>query len=208
MAEFTEYFENFWYKYGKEESLTAAEKGPKRKAYDSWVKVSKQWATAEKVTEEPEKQFAQQVWRGYEAILINRWLLHKQGKFCPRLPMVSTWLNQWRFEIETDVPSGDLRRDGHENGDSQVSHHHKCEWPDCQDKPIGRSYNGGWICRKHDLEEWGNNNRDAFRKRLAQFPKRSEESWREWSLRYLYHNNLGSELLKKLQRRNPGFGET
>ena len=190
--QYSELFDSFWTKYGLEEQISNVRKGPKRKAAEAWSKRLKEW-----VQENPgcdEQAFAQHVWRGLESQKANRRALRGAGKFVPELPMVTTWLNQWRFEIEQDTPTSELRR--------MAAISMSCHVDGCRDAVIGRSFHGKGICKKHDLEDWAEQNRDSFRRRLQSNPRLPGESWRDWSMRDLERTPLGRAVLKRFSQRH------
>lgn len=193
---YSEPFENFWQRYGADESLSNARKGPKFKAYEAWEKVGKKWASREH-KEFDEVEFAQQVWRGYEAQKANRRALRSTKAFVPELPMATTYLNQYRFETELDRPTGELRREAKE------SNAHKCDSPGCEEPVVGRSETGGWICKSHVIRAWGDANRESFRLRLQDNPRQPGESWREWSWRTMMQTDIGKSVLARMKARNP-----
>lgn len=193
---YSEPFENFWQRYGADESMSVTSKGSKLKAYESWEKVGKKWASREH-KDYDEVEFAQQVWRGYEAQKANRRALRSTKTFVPQLPMVTTWLNQHRYDQEIDQPTGELRRQ------AQSSNAHKCDSPDCGEPVVGRSETGGWICKSHVIRAWGDANRESFRLRLQANPRQSGESWREWSWRTMMQTDIGKSVLAKMKARNP-----
>jgi hypothetical protein len=133
------------------------------------------------------------VWRGYEAQKANRRAMRQAKQFVPQLPHVTTWLNGWRFEQEIDQPTGELRR--------QSMVERRCDVSGCTEFPIGRSFEGGWICRTHDLKIWGDQNREAFRALLAKHPRDRDESWRDWSWRTMAQCPIGCDLLLRMNIR-------
>ena len=188
---YSEWFDSFWVKYGAEEAVGNAQKGSKRKAYDSWLKRLKEW---QKENEGGDEQgFAQHVWRGLDAQRANRRAMKSAKKFVAELPMVVTWLNQYRFEMEQDTPTSEIKR--------QALHVRQCYVAGCPDETIGRSYTNEHICRRHELAEWAARNRDAFKLRLQSFPRLPGESWRDWSMRDLERTDLGKAILRRFNCR-------
>lgn len=193
---YSDHFESFWQRYGQDESMSVTAKGSKFKAYESWDKIGKKWASREH-REYNETEFAQTVWRGYEAQKANRRAMRSTKAFVPPLPMVTTYLNQFRFETEFDKPTGEMRRQ------AQHANAQACDSPGCGEQVIGRSEKGGWICKTHDLKLWWDLNRDAFKERHRANPRQPGESWREWSWRLMQTSDIGSALLAKMRARNP-----
>ena len=177
-------FESFWLKY------QTKQKGPKRKAYESWKKVCKAWSKEEGF-EDDEVKFSQHVFRGYDALIKNRTALERARHFVAQLPHAVTFLNQYRFEDEFQTSTGDLKREVVD---------HKCG---CGSTAvIGRSVDGGWICGPCDIDDWKNGRlasgiTPSLEPLLSAHPKVREESWRDWSMRVLKTMPAGRALLER-----------
>jgi hypothetical protein len=184
---YSDAFENFWVKYGSDEGLSVSEKGSKREAYKAWDKALAKWQRDENVpASEAEQEFARKIAHGYGIASRNRKALMRSKRFCPRLPMASTYLHQWRWEDALDVGTSEIA----ESNAPAIMR--TCDRPGCQAPPIGRTAEGGWICKAHDLEDWYRNVRlsvDPIRikwsPRLMQerYPRAQNESWPDWSRR-------------------------
>jgi ribosomal protein L37AE/L43A len=178
-------FENFWLKY------PAKPKGPKRKAYESWIKIGKAWAKDEGLDAPDEEAFSKHVARGRDAVLKNRKAAEIARQFVAPLPYATTFLNQYRFEDEFETSTGDLKR---------LDVERVCECGSTE--VIGRNSAGGWICRPCHISEWKQGlwhmayipKLDAL---LEKNPKLKSESWREWSIRTLSSMPAGQALLAR-----------
>lgn len=177
---YSEHFERFWEAYGQDEGLDAQSKGSKREGYKSWEKACKRWLSEENQTEE--HAFCQAVMHGHMLNGRNRKAALKARQFVPRLPHVTTYLNQFRFEAEFNTPTSELAEEGRKR-ESVCS---------CGEPAFGRSESGNWICRACDLENWKHERRNttdpAIRKWLPSemvktWPREPGESWWQWSMR-------------------------
>lgn len=185
--DYTEYFSNFWLKYGSSEKLK--QKGSKREAYKSWCKVSKEWCKTE---DSDEQGFAQYVFRGYDASLRNRKAAYIAKQHVPTMPHCTTYLNQWRFEEEFAVSTSELK--------SESNQHRVC--PCGENEANVRGYQGGWICKKCELEEWtsGQNHleiKPSLRVFRQKYPRRDNETKRLWCIRVLSTMPAGAKLLQR-----------
>ena len=183
-------FENFWQYFAAEEHQP--QKGAKRAAFKSWEKVKKEYCKQENVEE---TEFARHVWRGYQAVVANRQAARRAKSFVPQLKHASTWLNQWCFEEEQQTTTREYK-------DRAEARNHEC---DCgtTENIIGRSYNGGWICRECDLDEWKERNREAGIALVGKHPREDGESWRDWSFRVLGTMPIGVALKKRYGIKTP-----
>ena len=182
---YSEQFESFWHSYGSEEGLQVGEKGGKREAYKAWDKALHRWAAEEKKSGAGvEAEFARHVAVGHGINMRNRKALNRAKRFVPRLPMVSTYLNQFRFEAELDVATGDIV-------DGSPA---KAVWAcaRCDQPAIGRTEQGDRVCKAHDLEDWYDRIRKSTdakvikwspRFMVQRYPKDVGESWADWSRR-------------------------
>ena len=183
--EYSDRFSNFWAKY------SANNKGPKRKAYETWNKVCKAWCKEEKLDSTDEIAFSQHVARGYDAVSRNRDAQHKARQFVPVLPHVTTWLNQYRFEEEFETSTGELKRQAVER---------VC---DCGSTDVfGRNADMGWTCRECDIVEWKAGNTymgyiPTLEPLVKQYPRQTGEDWRHWSIRVMGHWPAGRKLLER-----------
>jgi len=182
---YSEQFDSFWHSYGTEEGLQAGEKGGKREAYKAWDKALHRWAAEEgKSGAGVEAEFARHVAVGHGINMRNRKALHRSKRFVPRLPMVSTYLNQFRFEAELDTASADIV-DGQPAKVARTCG--RCDQP-----MIGLDARWQPVCKAHDLEDWYERVRTTDdpvvqRWRPAQmvqrYPRESGEGWADWSRR-------------------------
>lgn len=190
MATYSEWFENLWVKYGAEEGMSNAQKGSKTKAWQSWEKRVKAFMKSNEGADE--QAFAQHVWRGYEAQRQNRRALKSANQFVPHLTMVTTWLNQERYDQELDIPTSEAKR---------MATQHHCHVNACGERVIGLTYEGKSVCKTHHVMEWNDANREPFRRCLQSNPRQPGESWRDWAIRDLERSDLGRAVLKRLQER-------
>lgn len=201
----SEPFESFWQRYGESERLPSVGKGTKFKAWESWQKKAAEWAKREGLEQPDEAEFAKAVWTGYDISRRNRAAAKSVGVFMPRLQNISTYLNQWGWEVELDQSTGDLKRQ------AALNNARACGRDGCQNPAQYRDFLGGWQCQKHELQEWANQHdgyhRERFRALMSRHPKPKAQSWREWSQSVLAHSPLGSALLAKLKERSERYGE-
>ena len=190
---YSDSFENFWARYGLDESISSVRKGSKHTANLSWVKRCKEWAKRENIFEDAETVFSQAVWRGYEAQRANRRALKASKAFCPELPMAATWLNQWRFEMELDRSTGDMKRE------AALSSRQACSRGSCPNPTFGRDEQGRWICREHDLLDWEKTHGDIVAEQLKRFPILPAETLHDWAFRVLRKTPLGTALTKWME---------
>lgn len=175
-------FETFWNRYGQDDRMDVTSKGSKRKAFDAWQKASKKWCKEEGI-EQDEDKFAQAVAHGYSLHANNRRNAKRvPNKFVPPLPMVSTYLNQFRFEAEVGEGSGDLRQQA--NKAAMV-----CK---CGGEFFGLDEHGKPQCRPCHIEEWKEKIKRSTDMTIMRwrpqfmrdrYPKQDGESWPEWSAR-------------------------
>ena len=172
-------FDNFWEIFGRDENLT--QKGSRREAAKAWEKISHAWCKEAKV-EYSDMAFSQHVARMYGLASRNRAAALKAKQFVPRLPMLTTWLNQWRFDDAFENPIGELKA-------KAAALEQFCK---CGKKAIGRDAIGGWICQPCLEQEWyesvkASENPTVQKWRPANLvkthPKLPEETWSKWSLR-------------------------
>lgn len=186
---YSDSFENFWIKYGSDEGLSVSEKGSKREAYKAWDKALAKWQRDENVpASEAEQQFARKIAHGYGIASRNRKALMRSKRFCPRLPMASTYLNQWRWEDALDVGTSEIAT----GGDDAPANVRGCAQSGCVRPAFGRAEDGSFICREHDLEAWYRDVklsteplRIRWSPRMMQerYPRAANETWVDWSRR-------------------------
>lgn len=182
---YSEQFESFWAGYGQEEGLQAGEKGGKREAYKAWDKALHRWAAEEKKSGPGvEAEFARHVAVGHNINMRNRKALHRAKRFVPRLPMVATYLNQFRFEAELDVATGDIV-DGQPAKAGRTCAR-------CSEAMIGLDEQWKPVCKAHDLEDWYERIRKSTDERVIRwsprsmvqrYPRAAGEAWKDWSRR-------------------------
>ena len=175
-------FDDFWALYGQDERMDVTAKGSKRKAFEAWQKACRKWCREEGIAED-EAKFSQTVRHGYGLHANNRRNARRvPNKFVPPLPMVSTYLNQFRFEAEVREGSGDLKRQ--EAAASAV-----CK---CGQDAIGIDGFGKPQCRDCHIAEWKESVKRStdvtIMKWRPQFmrdryPRLDGESWPQWSAR-------------------------
>jgi ribosomal protein L37AE/L43A len=139
---YTELFEKFWASYGQDEGLDVQGKGSKREGFKAWEKACKKWLHEENRTDESE--FSQAVHHGYMLNARNRKASIKAKQFVARLPYLTTYLNQFRFEAEFNTGTAELNEIARTN-------ERTCS---CGQPAFGRSESGGWICKTCYIEEW------------------------------------------------------
>lgn len=176
-------FDEFWSRYGADDRMDVTAKGPKRKAFEAWQKACKKWCAEEKLPEQDETKFSQAVAHGYALHANNRRNARRvPGKFVPPLPMVSTYLNQFRFEAEVNEGSGDLKRQ--HGAASRV-----CK---CGGEYFGLDEHGKPQCRACHIEEWKERVKRStdltvmkWRPQFMvdRYPKQDGETWPQWSAR-------------------------
>jgi len=177
---YSQSFEAFWSRYGADEGLDAQSKGSKREAARSWEKACKKWLSEE--GKQTEDEFLSAVLHGYGLNARNRKAALKAKQFVPRLPHMTTYLNQFRFEAEFNQPTSELLEEGRRRETI-------CS---CGEPAIGRSESGNWVCRKCDIEIWKHERRnttvEALRKwlpseMLKRWPRAEGETWHAWHMR-------------------------
>ena len=179
--DYPSWFEEFWCRYGSDDKMEPTAKGSKRKALEAWQKAQTKWAKEEKVTDDIERRFAENVSHGYSILAQNRRTARRiPNKFVAPLPHLSTYLNQFRFEAEVSESSSELRKQYEPQG---------CR---CGGKFYGRNEQGHPVCKACHLAQWYadiKTSTDATVQRwrpqnmLERYPKQSEESWPQWSAR-------------------------
>jgi ribosomal protein L37AE/L43A len=177
---YTDLFEKFWASYGQDEGLDVQAKGSKREGFKAWEKACKKWLHEENKTDESE--FSQAVHHGYMLNARNRKACIKAKQFVARLPYLTTYLNQFRFEAEFNAGTAELTEIARTN-------ERACS---CGQPSFGRSESGGWICRACDLEEWKQERRnttvEAYKDwlpivMLKRWPRSENETWHSWHMR-------------------------
>lgn len=179
---YSEAFEAFWGLYGQDERMDVTAKGSKRKAFESWQKACKKWCREEGVPVD-EAKFSAAVRHGYALHANNRRNARRvPNKFVAPLPMVSTYLNQFRFEAEVREGSGDLKRQESAAG-------MKCK---CGGEFFGVDGFGRPQCRTCHIEEWKETTKRSTDMTIMKwrpqfmrdrYPKQDGESWAQWSAR-------------------------
>lgn len=201
----SESFASFWQRYGESELLPSAAKGNKHVAWESWQKKVKEWSKREGLESADETEFAKAVWTGYDISRRNRAAAKSAGVYMPRLQNISTYLNQWGWEVELDQSTGDLKRQ------AAVTNARTCGRDGCPERAQFRDFLGGWQCQQHELQEWANQNsgyhRERFRALMQRHPKPKAQSWQGWSQSVLAQSPLGAALLAKLKQRKELYGE-
>lgn len=182
---YSESFESFWAAYGQEEGLQAGEKGGKREAYKAWDKALHRWVSEEKFSgPDAEGAFARYVAVGHGINMRNRKALHRAKRFVPRLPMVATYLNQFRFEAELDVATSEIV-DGQPAKPVRTCAR-------CSEAMVGLDEQWKPVCKTHDLEDWYDRIRKSTDERIIRwsprfmaqrYPRQTGESWKDWSRR-------------------------
>ena len=196
---YSEQFESFWHSYGSEEGLQVGEKGGKREAYKAWDKALHRWAAEEKKSGAGvEAEFARHFAVGHGINMRNRKALNRAKRFVPRLPMVSTYLNQFRFEAELDVATGDIV-DGQPAKAGRTCAR-------CDERMIGLDEQWKPVCKAHDLEDWYDRIRKSTdakvikwspRFMVQRYPKEASESWSDWSRR------VASQIIREARPGSP-----
>lgn len=85
--------------YGVAEGLKGPHKGPKRTAYTKWQTRLKDF--------ESEDEFFDHFEVGYLSDLRNRKAAKRTSDFVPQLPMLVTYLNQYRYECEHETDTSE-----------------------------------------------------------------------------------------------------
>jgi hypothetical protein len=180
---YSDEFDHFWAAYGSDDRMDVTSKGSKRKAFEAWTKACKKWSVEERLSEPDEKRFAETVLHGYSLHANNRRNARRvPNKFVPPLPMMATYLNQFRFEAEVTEGSGDLRYQA-------SSSSRACS---CGGEFFGVDPYGKPQCRACHIEEW----KTAIKRSidplimkwrpqfmLDRYPKQADETWAAWSAR-------------------------
>ena len=176
-------FDYFWQVYGADDRMDVTAKGSKRKAFEAWNKACKKWSAEERLSEPDEKRFSLAVLHGYSIHATNRRNARRvPNKFVPPLPMVSTYLNQFRFEAEVGEGSGDLRKQA-------AAASRMCA---CGGEYFGIDEHGKPQCKACHIAEWKERIKRStdiavMRWRpqfmLDRYPKGDKESWPQWSAR-------------------------
>jgi len=191
---YTDLFEKFWASYGQDEGLDVQAKGSKREGFKAWEKACKKWLHEENKTDESE--FSQAVHHGYMLNARNRKASIKAKQFVARLPYLTTYLNQFRFEAEFNAGTSELTEIARTN-------ERACA---CGQPAFGRSESGAFICKACDLEEWKQARRDTTdptikkwlpSEMVKRWPRNQGESWWQWSMR------VRGEIIKRAPATSP-----
>lgn len=175
MPNYSDLFDSFWHRYGSgDPDFDGADKGPKTKAYEAWLKAIKR-------TQMDETAFSDMVGHNYSIDANNRRIARKSNKWKARLPMLATWLNQDRWSMDVAQPAS-----------SYAEQEKPAKACGCGKEAFGRSEDGGWICKACHLQLWYDDLRKTtdpvlvkWTPRMMQdrYPRLSGETWVDWSRR-------------------------
>lgn len=187
MSKYSDLFENYWLKYGAAERLKTSSKGTKHTAHEAWKKVGLKWCVSEGMKTFDEKEFSRTVSNGLIAYEKNRKQARIANEHVPFYKHASTWLNQFGFEVEFDTSTSEYR--------SEAPPDRVCACGNTNNI-IGRTEMLGWVCRACDLKKWEEKN--TLAPLVAKHPRKSGESWTDWSRRVLATMPAGAKLLNRI----------